>query len=484
MTRLLPLLLAGTLTACTTLGPDYERPEAPLPDAVSTLPPAPELGYGPVDPDWWRRFGDPQLDALVGQAARQNFDVAAAYARIAQARALRGVAVAGRLPQVSTSASATREKQSGEVGGIGQIPGIPLEQSVYRTSIGADWELDLFGRIARRVEAADARIALSQEDRNAVLLTVIADTVQNYTELRAAQAQAAAADENIAAAARTAELTRLLAEQELAAGLDVARAEAALSAARAARQPLNADIRARIAALAALTGTTPDRVGPVLAPVRPLPPMLDAIPAGLPSDLLRRRPDIRLAERRLAAETADIGAEIADLYPRFSLSGLFGFASSAVENLFASDAETWSVAGALNWPTFAGGRNRAQVDEARAGADEARALYSAAIVNAFRDADTALSAYVAASRRRTELAETLARQSRAYDLGQLRFEQGIDSLLNLLDTQRRLIEARSALAAADRELAVATVDSFRALGGGWEEGVKDRAEPSQAEAPD
>ncbi|MGB3723611.1 MAG: efflux transporter outer membrane subunit, partial [Pacificimonas sp.] len=388
------------------------------------------------------------------------------------------IAAAGRRPQANASGSATRESQSGEVGGIGQIPGIPLTQSVYRTGIGADWEIDLFGRIARRIEAADARNALSEEDRNAVLLTAIADTVQNYTELRAAQAQAAAADENIAVAARTADLTRLLADQELASDFDVARSEAALSSARAARRPYFADIRARIAALAALTGTTPERAEPILAAARPLPTMLDAIPAGLPSDLLRRRPDVRLAERRLAAETADIGAEIADLYPRFSLSGMFGFASSAVENLFGGDAETWSVAGALNWPIFAGGRGRAEVDEARAGADEARALYSAAVVNAFRDAETALSAYVSTSRRRTELAETLASQERAYELGQLRFEMGLDSLLDLLDTQRRLIEARSALAAADRDLAVATVTSFRALGGGWEDALDMRAEPS------
>ncbi|MEO0501307.1 MAG: efflux transporter outer membrane subunit, partial [Pseudomonadota bacterium] len=459
---------------CIRLGPDHERPEPPLPADITTLPAAPELATFDVDERWWQRFEDPLLNALVQEAVTRNFDVAAAVARIRQARALRGVARGQGLPFLDADAAGSRQRGSTNAGGFGPPPGVPVEQSIFDLGLSASWELDVFGRIARRVEAADARIEVAEEDRNGILLMVVADTVQNYAELRAAQAQRAIARENVNSTSRTLELTTLLVEQELSPQFDLVRARAELNAVQAEVFPFEAQIRANSAALAELTGRLPTEIIGRLIDPEPLPPIEGVLPTGLPSELLRRRPDIRLAERTLAAETADVGAEIADLYPRFNLMGMFGFSALSLDLLFDSGSDTFSFGGAVNWPIFNGGQLRAEIEEARAGREEARALYSAAVLGAFRDVDEALTAYVFADRERTVLAETVADRERALELARLRFEQGLDSLIVLLETQRQLTAARSALAASDRTLLVATVGVYRALGGGWQAALAER----------
>jgi NodT family efflux transporter outer membrane factor (OMF) lipoprotein len=479
-----PALVGLALVAVSgcTLGPDYKRPVERLPVATGTLPDAPELSGADPDPAWWRSFGDPLLDRLIADAATYNADLAAAAARIEQARALRAVAAGGRLPNVSANARATRSQISENAidlsglgpgagqgsGGAGGLGGIGEPQNILSISSTASWELDLFGRVRRRVEAAEARVGLAEEDRNGLLLTIIADVAQNYTELRNAQAQMAVAQDNVATAQHTADLTRLLVERQLSPEFDLARALGDVRAAEADLEPLRAQIRANNAALAALTGCFPEELADELLAPKPLAVPQGAFAAGLPSELLRRRPDIRLAERRLAAETADIGGEIADLYPSFSLSGMFGFSSMTLDTLFSGGSEMFSVGAALDWPIFSGGRARAEVAEARAGAEEARALYRASILNAFRDADRALSAYVFANRRVTALEAALAERERALTYARLRFVQGLDSQLVLLDAQRQRNASQAALVSAQGDMLVAIVGAYRALGGGWE----------------
>jgi outer membrane protein, multidrug efflux system len=472
--------IALGLTGCA-VGPDYTRPQPNVPVTVTALPEAPEISQAAPDPRWWRIFGDPLLDQLVSDAAANNADLEAAAARIAQARALRAVAAGGARPNVSANSSVTRSQTSenaidlsglggGGGGGGPPIGGIGAPQTIYSVGTSASWEIDLFGRIGRRVEAAEARIGIAQEDRNAMMLTVIADTVQNYAELRIAQEQIDAAEANLATTRETVRLTQLRLDKGLASQFDLSRAEADAGSAQAQLAPLAAQVRANNAAIAALTGRFPAELDDrLIAPAEIAIPR-DAFPAGLPSDVLRRRPDIRLAERRLAAETADIGGEIADLYPSFSLSGLFGFSSIALDTLFAGGSENVSVGAALNWPIFSGGRARAEIAEARAGADEARALYRGAVLRAFEDADRALTAYVFAKRRLALLDAVLAERARSYGFAKLRFDQGLDSQLTLLDAQRQLIAARSAVAQAKGEVLTATVGAYRALGGGWELG--------------
>ncbi|MGB7406739.1 MAG: efflux transporter outer membrane subunit [Pacificimonas sp.] len=500
MNRYLPLI-ALLLAGCA-VGPDYERPKIETPANITTLPDAPELRGPEVDLDWWRRFDDPLLNELVAAAIRENRDVRAASARIEQARALRAIAAGAGLPNLSGDAGFTRSKQSenafpigalgggqdmggGGAGGGGQQAqtfGIGEPISIWQLSLGASWEPDLFGRVGRRVEAADARLGVAAEDRNAIWLTVLADTVQNYAELRTAQAQAAVARENIEIAARTRELTELLVEQELAPEFDLVRARADERAARADLQPFEIQIRANNAALAELTAQFPmELFSRVTAEIDTI-AFEGGISAGVPSELLRRRPDVRRAERRLAAETADIGAEIADLYPSFSLTGMFGFSAMALDMLFDSGSEQWSIGGALNWPMFSGGRSRSEVDEARAGAEEARALYEGAIYGAFADADRALSNYALSQRQLNDLRGVVADRQRAFDLAELRYRSGLDSLLTLLETQRQLLAARQAFTAAEGRAKVAIVGAYRALGGGWQVTPEsDAAVPGSAE---
>lgn len=479
--RITAIALSGTafLLAGCAVGPDYVRPVQSLPTAVTTLPDAPEISQSSPDPYWWRVFGDPMLDQLVSDAMANNADLEAAAARIEQARALRAVAAGGARPNVAANSSVTRSQTSenaidlsglggGGGGGGAPIGGIGSPQTIYSVGTSASWEIDLFGRIGRRVEAADARIDIAREDRNGLLLTIIADTVQNYAELRIAQEQINAVEANLATARETVRLTQLRLDKGLASQFDLSRAEGDARTAQAQLAPLQAQIRANNAAIAALTGQFPAELGESLITPAQIAVPRDAFPAGIPSDVLRRRPDIRLAERRLAAETADIGGEIADLYPSFSLSGLFGFSSIALDTLFAGGSENFSVGAALDWPIFSGGRARAEVAEAQAGADEARALYRGAVLRAFEDADRALTTYVYAQRRLTVLESVLQERERSFGFAKLRFEQGLDSQLTLLDTQRQLIAARSEIARARGDVLAATVGAYRALGGGWD----------------
>lgn len=473
---------AVALTGCA-VGPDYARPEPSAPVSLTTLPEAPEISQAAPEAEWWRAFGDPVLDQLISDAVANNADLEAAAARIEQARALRSVAAGGARPNVSANSSVTRSQTSenaidlsglggGGAGGGGGPPigGIGAPQTIYSVGTSASWELDLFGRIGRRIEAAEARLGIAQEDRNALLLTVIADTVQNYAELRIAQEQIDAVEANLATARETVRLTRLRQGKGLASQFDLSRAEADARNAEAQLAPLQAQVRANNAAIAALTGQFPADLGDSLTAPAKIAVPRNAFPAGMPSDVLRRRPDIRLAERRLAAETADIGGEIADLYPSFSLSGLFGFSSIALDTLFSGGSENFSVGAALDWPIFSGGRARAEVAEARAGADEARALYRGAVLRAFEDADRALTAYVYAQRRLKVLEAVLTERERSFGFAKLRFEQGLDSQLTLLDAQRQLIAARSEVVRARGDILVATVGAYRALGGGWKLG--------------
>ncbi|WP_296722477.1 efflux transporter outer membrane subunit [Erythrobacter sp.] len=481
--------MAFGMASCA-VGPDYARPSQSVPLTVTTLPEAPEISQAAPDARWWQAFGDPLLDRLVNDAVANNADLEAAAARIAQARALRAVAAGGARPNVAANSSVTRSQTSenaidlsglggGGGGGGAPIGGIGAPQTIYSVGTSASWEIDLFGRIGRRVEAAEARVGIAQEDRNALLLTVIADTVQNYAELRIAQEQLGAVEANLETTRETVRLTQLRFDKGLASQFDLSRAEADARSAEAQLAPLGAQVRANNAAIAALTGQFPAELGESLMTPAAIAVPSDAFPAGVPSDVLRRRPDIRLAERRLAAETADIGGEIADLYPSFSLSGLFGFSSIALDTLFAGGSQNTSIGAALNWPVFSGGRARAEIAEARAGADEARALYRGAVLRAFEDADRALTAYVYAQRRLRVLEAVLAERSQSYGFAKLRFEQGLDSQLVLLDTQRQLIAARSELARGKGDVLVATVGAYRALGGGWDLGEI----PDQSEQP-
>lgn len=474
MMRLAAFLAAAILvTGCTTLGPDYTEPQTPNPPRLSTLdePSLLAIDVDDVDADqrWWLGFGDPLLDSLLDDARNRNFSVQAAAARIEEARAFRRLAEAGGAPSVGSLSAAERRKGSTNTNGLlGPPPGAPALSNLFQLGLSASWEIDLLGRIARRKEAADARVELAEEDRRGVVLMVLADTASTYIDLRSTQNQIEVARSNIDLAAKTTQLTQLLVGQELLAEFDLVRVRAEERQARATLPQLLAAERSQIAALAALTGRTPDQLVEQLVEPAPLSFETRQIPLGLPSDLVRKRPDLRAAERQLAAETADIGAEIADLYPRFSLTGALGAAATTLSGLFDPGADIWSFGSEMNWPIFAGGSERAQVAAARAGADAARANYQGAIINAFADVEQSLAAYVYGDQRAVALRSVLADRERAFELAKLRAANGLDSTLTLIDTQRALSATRSQLAQAEGERMKSIVGAYRALGGGWD----------------
>ncbi len=474
--RILAIAVIGLTAGCTTLGPDYAEPEVPLAGQLSTLSDTSLLAAGmAIDEQWWNGFNDPLLNQLLDDARTRNFTIEAAAARIEEARAFRRLAGAGGMPVVGALARGESQKGSTNTNGLlGPPPGAPSQSELFQLGLSASWELDLLGKIARRKEAADARLALAQEDRRGIVMMVLADTASAYVELRSVQRQIAVARTNIDVATKTTELTMLLQGQQLVSEFDLVRVRAEERQSRSALPSLQAAERSQIAALAALTGRTPDALVGTLGEVVPLAFNDRVIPIGLPSELVRRRPDLRAAERRLAAETADVGAAVAELYPSFSLTGMVGAAATSLGNLFGSGSDMWSFGSEMNWPIFSGGAGRAQVDAEQTGADIARAEYRGAVVAAFADVEQALSSYVYSDRRVATLRETLGDREHAFELAKLRAANGLDSALTLIDTQRALTATRAELAQAEGDRMNAIVGSYRALGGGWNLGMSEK----------
>lgn len=456
------LALAAALAGCT-VGPDYRAPQASAaPDWVESGTP------GPVDASWWERFGDPQLTALVQRAIAGSPDLAEAQARIAEARANRDAAVGGQFPTVEATGSATQNtlSENGQLP-IGNIPGFDRSFPIYDLGFDASWEIDLWGRQRRQVEAAGARLEAATFARGDVMLTLIGELVRNYVDLRAAQADAATAEGLAASDAELARLTQLRFTAGEASRLELERAEASARTSAAAIP----DARARAAAaayrIAALVGAPPEQVVPELRAEKPLPAAPDTILVGVRSELLQRRPDVRRAERELAAATADIGVATADLFPRFSLLGSLGQQARTPGDLFSSDSTRLQIGPSFSWPIFSFGRIRAQIRASDARAQGAAARYEKAVVGALSDSEAAINRFLNA-RAALEQAEAAAERERAgFALAERRAAGGEDDRLalerarqSLLATERSRDQARAAKAQAAAAL-------YKSLGGGW-----------------
>lgn len=460
--RLLAALGALTLSGCT-VGPDYRPPVL----SVS------ETWIGPVDPgavdaDWWRTLDDPILSDLVDLAIAGNKDLAEAEARLREARALRD-AVRGRaLPQASAAAAATQNRlsENGQLP-VGKVPGLGRDLSIFDGGFDASWEIDLWGRTRRAIESAEARADAAEEARRGAVIKVIAEVVRTYIDLRAAQALGtnaaadAAAQENIA---------RLVAER-LQAGLvsraDLTRAETLAHATAASVPQFRAEADAAAFRLALLIGEPPEALYDRLRAPRPLPSARREVRAGLRSELLRRRPDIRRAERELAAATADIGVATAELFPRFSLLGGIGLQARGAGDLFSGDSLRFQVGPVLHWPLFSGGRIRAQIRAADARADAALARYERTVLAALADSETAINRFAAVGEVRAERHAASASAAEAVALAGRRYQAGEEDLTALLQAELAQHAADradiKAQAAELRQLAAL----YKALGGGW-----------------
>ena len=473
------LLLAAALLAGCTVGPNFHTPAISTPERYAETQ---DLS-SPSDAElagWWSGFGDPQLSDLVNRALAQNLDVEMAAARIREARAREVVAGAARLPQVDAQGSVTRQRISENAipappgsggGGAGTGGGFGLpgqEFTTWRAGFDASWEIDLFGRTRRSVEAARARTGAAIWNRRDLQVAIAAEVVRTYVTLRTLQQRMANAEAELARQQRFEQLVAARARGGLVTGQDLAQQSSERSAAGAALPALNAETEAQVHALGVLTGETPEALIGQLAQPRAL-PAPPGIPAGLPSDLLRRRPDIRAAERELAASTADIGVAVADLYPRFSLTAAPALVSTALASLLEWESRSFTLSAALDWPIFNGGRTRANIAVANARQEQAMIAYRKTVLTALQDVEDSLSRTEGDRDQLTKLEAALASAQRAEDLARTRYRGGLVTLSDVLVAQGKRLSLENQVIETKGALARDTAGLLKALGGGWPE---------------
>ena len=460
---------ALTFAGCA-VGPKYEKPAIHLTPFHSLATPGRAGGAPPRLDSWWRGFNDPELSRIVERALAQNLDLAAGLARVQQARAVAVQAGAQLAPALDTSVQAETIRQSldSPAARIGsRLPGFKRDAALYDVGVGASWEVDLFGGLRRGAEAARAEAEAAEADRLGTRVTVAAEAADAYLRIRGDQARLSLTADQIGADAHLLELVRLRFTKGLAADREVAQAEALLSQARAAIQPLRIDLQAQLNRLDVLMGVQPGVFAAELSTPSDIPARPSVSAEGQPLDMLRRRPDVIAAERRVAAANARIGQSIAEYYPKVSLSGLLGFESATPGRLFGAATYQPQAQAGLRWRLFEFGRIDAEVRQARGGEAEALARYRQSVLRAAEDVENALTSLALIEARQDELARQVAALKRARELAQSAYASGAIALTDVLDADRQLLTARDELAQTRADAARAAVQSFRALGGGW-----------------
>jgi NodT family efflux transporter outer membrane factor (OMF) lipoprotein len=462
---LLVLLLATSALAGCTVGTDYRRPSVALTDRYRS-----QVAIAPATAaPWWTAFGDPLIDRLVEEALAQNLDLAATAARLDQARAAARAAGAALLPQGELAMSATRQRQSlrTPVGAVSDRLDLPRNYSLYEIAPRASWEIDLFGGLRRERQAARADLASADAEAQAVRLSVAAETVDAYLQLRGLQARLDIAGRQLRNEKELAGLIGSQAAQGIVADRALQRVLGEQYGLDAALAPLRAAIVGQMNRIDVLTGRQAGDQRALLAPVAAIPSAPDPSGSSAPAELMRRRPDIVAAERRVAAANARIGAAIADYYPRLSLSGLFSVASVGAAGLFTGTSVQAGATAGLRWRLFDFGRVDAEVAQARGREAEALAFFRRAVLRGTADVEDAL---VGLAEGRSEIAareQEVAFLTRSRDQALQGYRGGVLALIDVLDADRALLGASDRLASARAETARSSVAAIRALGGGW-----------------
>ncbi len=517
---LLPFIAGVMISGCMT-GPDYVRPDSETPAEWSS----PREGGTEDKPvtvtEWWTTLGDPVLNELVTEGVNANLDLAMAEARVREARAARGVAASALLPNIGVSSSYTRNQavkqdtpqtgspvsiginngpqgvtrsvtvrgQNGSLtrsstnDGSGNQPtrstsgsltpgkpqGLPDRQTdLFQTGFDARWELDVFGGNRRAVEAADATLEATDDSRRDVLVSVVSEVARNYIELRAAQRRLEITQNNIDAQSGTVDITTARFDAGLTSELDVVRAQAQLASTQSQVPLLETQIAASMHRLAVLLGKAPGALKDQLEKTEPMPTAPDHVPVGLPSDLLRRRPDIRQAEREVAAATARIGVAVSDLYPKFYLTGAFGGRSDTLEDLLNGANQIWSFGPSVNWPIFEGGRIRANIDVETARQEQAATNYEQSILLALEEVENGLVSFAQEQVRRESLEKSVKANQDAVRLANERYVRGLEGFLNVLQAQQQLFLSQDELVRSEGFVLTDLIALYKALGGGWE----------------
>lgn len=457
------LLGASTLTACAS-GPDYKAPTPPLPAVAPFMGTAnPALTADPAQERWWALYQDPLLDELVHDALSANTDIRQAVARIERARAsLRG-AKSDRLPQTNLDVSESYSRTST----VRSLPGFDRENWIFDAGLDLSYEVDLFGRVKRGVEAARGDLGAVQADADGVRVAVIADTVRAYLDVTATAERLAVAERTVQLLDQSVRITGARFDAGRSDRLDVIRVTSLRDQQKSTIPALQADRDAALFRLATLTGRTPQQLPDAVHAAVRTPQLSQPIPVGDGQALLARRPDVRAAERRLAADTARIGVATADLYPRITLGGSVGSTALGGGNLFGGGPLNWLLGPLISWAFPNQEAIRARIGVAKADSAASLAAFDGTMLQALEETERALSTYAHAIDRMRTLSAARDEAARAARISLARQREGQIDFLTVLDAQRTLAGAEAELATASRAVSFAQVDVFRALGGGW-----------------
>jgi outer membrane protein, multidrug efflux system len=521
ITLLLPACAFAWIAGCE-VGPDYQPPKVTVrPDFVeapSTRPVSASIDR------WWTIFHDPELNYLIDRAIKNNLDLKAAESRLLQARAQRGVAESALYPTAnvgagyqigrgsknviipagafggssgSTAASpliqpaaiaaqpafqaamapvaSSSSASSGSTGGasaplsplgLGGLPG--TETQLYQAGFDASWEIDVFGGARRGVEAADAGIDAAREDQRAVMVSLVAEVARNYIELRANQRKMQIATDNLHSQEETLDLTRSRQRAGFATDLDVARQAAQVAATASTIPAYDALCRQSMHQIAILLGEDPDDLTAELSAESEIPPAPPQVPVGVPVELLRRRPDIRRAEREVAAASARIGVATAELYPQFSLTGQFGLDSTKPYQLVNWDSRYFAINPTVSWPIFDAGRIRSNIAVQKEQAVQAALNYQQTVLQALGEVEDSLASYRDEQLRYKALCDSVDASQQAFDLARQQYQRGVIDFLTVLDAQRNLFEAQTVMTQSQAAISTDLVSLYKSLGGGWE----------------
>ncbi len=464
------LLIALLLLTGCRVGPDYcGPPAAPVAPSWENHGDETVRFVSPDLPGWWMQFEDPVLDALISEAISQNLDLKVAAERIFEARALRCTVRSDLFPQISKDASYTFSKFATNSSGMGGLMGaFGSTADQWHWGLGGSWEIDVFGRLHRLVEAADADIAVSVEDYRDTLIILMADVAINYVEARSYQQRLQIAHDNLGIQQRTLTFTQSRFKAQLGTELDVVQAQANAETTASEIPSLQAGYRQTLNRLSVLLGYPPGTVDEILAETAPVPKPPAELAVGIPAELLRQRPDIRRAEYELAAQTARIGAAVGELYPKFSITGSFGLDARDFARLFDANSIAANVGPSMQWNILNFGKFRCNVYVQESRQRQRCLLYQAAVLRAAEEVDNALVNYVRQKQRQTNLLQAVTANQRSVDLSQKRYIGGDVSFQRVLDSQRSLLQSQDQLALNEANITVSLIQVYRALGGGWE----------------
>lgn len=468
------------LTGCS-LRSHYQKPQVSVPDRWTLGPARGTSTRTPTDDSWWLAFQDPKLNSLVERAIRRNLDLKLALERIEEARAARAIARSGYAPSVEASASAVRLRGGLNQGVIRAVPSAagattpaslisPFETNVIQGSLSASWELDVFRGIRSGVQAATAGVTAAKEHRRDLLVILLGDVGRAYAQLRGFQQRLEIAKKNIQTQQETLDLTKARADAGLAAELDVSRAAAQLESTRAAVPGLLSGIEISIHRLSVLLGEEPGALRSELEEDRPIPAAGPEVEVGLPSELLKRRPDIRRAEAELAAAVARVGEAKADLFPRFVLTGTAGRQATQLRDLTLGLGNFFSIGPGISLPLFTGGRIRSNIAVQSSRQRAALIRYEASILNALEEVQNALAQYSQEQERRDLLNQAVQHNRLSVDLALEQYRGGLATFLDVLEALRELYLTEDQLVQSQTGVATHLVALYRALGGGWNAG--------------